>query len=80
MIGTLIQAELEELIREKKLGELRDVLVELDVSDIADIIMDLPPEDQGVIFRVLPRCPMCGCETWEQAPWSPFARAGAPLR
>ncbi len=31
------------------------------------------------IFRVLPRCPMCGCETWEQAPWSPFARAGAPL-
>jgi len=31
------------------------------------------------IFRVLPRCPMCGCETWEEAPWSPFARAGAPL-
>jgi hypothetical protein len=31
------------------------------------------------IFRVLPRCPMCGCETWEEAPWSPFARAGAHL-
>ncbi|HEX6700373.1 MAG TPA: hypothetical protein VF101_06535 [Gaiellaceae bacterium] len=32
------------------------------------------------IFRVLPRCPMCGGETWEQVPWSPFGRAGAPLR
>jgi hypothetical protein len=23
----------------------------------------------------LPRCPMCGGESWEQTPWSPFARA-----
>ena len=32
------------------------------------------------ICRELPRCPMCGGETWEQAAWSPFARAGADLR
>ena len=23
----------------------------------------------------LPRCPMCGGESWEQVAWSPFARA-----
>jgi hypothetical protein len=23
----------------------------------------------------LPRCPMCGGESWEQTPWSPFVRA-----
>jgi hypothetical protein len=27
------------------------------------------------VFRELPRCPMCGCEAWEQSTWSPFARA-----
>jgi rubrerythrin len=27
------------------------------------------------IYRVLPRCPMCGGESWEQKDWSPFARA-----
>jgi rubrerythrin len=27
------------------------------------------------VCRTLPRCPMCGNETWEQSAWSPFARA-----
>jgi hypothetical protein len=27
------------------------------------------------VFRQLPVCPMCACKTWEQASWSPFARA-----
>jgi rubrerythrin len=27
------------------------------------------------IHRELPACPMCGGETWEQAPWSPLTRA-----
>jgi hypothetical protein len=27
------------------------------------------------ICRELPVCPMCSGETWEQADWSPFARA-----
>jgi rubrerythrin len=27
------------------------------------------------IHRTLPTCPMCGGETWEQAPWSPLSRA-----
>jgi hypothetical protein len=24
------------------------------------------------ICRTLPRCPMCGGQTWEQTAWSPF--------
>ena len=31
------------------------------------------------IFRTLPRCPMCGGQTWEQRAWSPF-RATRGLR
>jgi hypothetical protein len=27
------------------------------------------------VYRELPRCPMCGGESWEQSTWSPFARA-----
>jgi len=26
------------------------------------------------VHSQLPRCPMCGGEAWEQAPWSPFTR------
>jgi rubrerythrin len=28
-----------------------------------------------IVHRTLPPCPMCGGETWRQAPWSPFSRA-----
>ncbi len=28
------------------------------------------------VWKELPRCPMCGGETWEQSDWSPFSRAG----
>jgi magnesium transporter len=55
MIGNILQAELEELIRDKKWDELRQALAVLDDADIAEIIVDLPPEDEGIIFRVLPR-------------------------
>jgi len=27
------------------------------------------------VYRELPRCPMCGGDSWEQAPWSQFTRA-----
>jgi len=26
------------------------------------------------VSSTLPRCPMCGGESWEQTPWSPFTR------
>ena len=28
-----------------------------------------------IVCRELPRCPMCGNDSWEQSAWSPFARA-----
>ena len=27
------------------------------------------------IVRALPLCPMCGGDSWEQTPWSPFKRS-----
>lgn len=55
MIGNLLQADLEDLIRSQQWNELRAALSGLDPSDIAELIIDLPSEDEGVIFRVLPR-------------------------
>lgn len=55
MIGSLLQADFEEIIGAKDWNGLREALSELDSSDIAELIMDLPPEDEGIIFRVLPR-------------------------
>ncbi len=55
MIGQLLQADLEEIIRAQQWDALREALVGLDVSDIAELIIDLPPEDEGFVFRVLPR-------------------------
>ena len=28
-----------------------------------------------IVSKELPRCPMCGGESWEQSTWSPFGRA-----
>jgi len=55
MIGTVLQADLEEIIRRKAWEELRNALSEFDPPDLAEVIIDLPPEDEGLIFRVLPR-------------------------
>jgi magnesium transporter len=55
MIGSLLQTDLEEIIKSKNWGELREAVCELDPPDIAEVLIDIPPEDEGVIFRVLPR-------------------------
>jgi magnesium transporter len=55
MIGTILQADLEQIIKRKDWEELRAALSELDPPDLAEIIIDLPEEAEGVIFRVLPR-------------------------
>jgi magnesium transporter len=55
MIGTVLQADLEEIIRRKDWNELREALSELDPPDVAEILIDLPPQEEGVIYRVLPR-------------------------
>lgn len=55
MIGSLLQADLEEIIQRKAWDELREALSELDPPDVAEVLIDLPAEEEGVIFRVLPR-------------------------
>jgi magnesium transporter len=55
MIGSLLQADFEEIIRDKDWEGLREALSELDPSDIAELIAELPSQDSGIIFRVLPR-------------------------
>jgi magnesium transporter len=55
MIGSLLQADFEEIIKAKKWDELREVLAELDSPDIAELIAEVPPADQGIIFRLMPR-------------------------
>lgn len=55
MIGSLLQADFEEIIAAKDWDGLREALAELPAPDIAELIMELPPEDEGIIFRVLPR-------------------------
>jgi magnesium transporter len=55
MIGSLVQHDLEELIREKNWQGLRDAMTGLDAADIAEILVDVPDEDDAAIFRVLPR-------------------------
>lgn len=55
MIGTLIQPELDEMIREKRWDDLREVMTELDPSDVADIVVEVPDEQDAAVFRLLPR-------------------------
>ena len=55
MIGSLLQADFEEIIQAKDWDVLREALAELPPPDIAELIIDLPSEDEGIIFRVLPR-------------------------
>ena len=47
--------EMRELIRLQSWNQLRDRLTDLHPSDVADLIIALPREEEGFVFRVLPR-------------------------
>lgn len=55
MIGTLLQTDLDEIIKNRDWETLRDAVGRLDPPDIAEVLMDLPSDDEGIIFRMLPR-------------------------
>lgn len=55
MLGAVIQTDIEELISERRWDELREALGGLHPADITELIIDLPPEDEAIVFRVLPR-------------------------
>jgi len=46
---------LKNLIAAKKWDEVRSELADYHVSDIAELIIELPTEQEGIVFRVLPR-------------------------
>lgn len=49
----LLQPEVEELVRLRQFGELREILHGLDSADVADIFQELTPVDAAVAFRIL---------------------------
>lgn len=66
MLGFLLKPEIEQLIQEGKLAELRDALSDLPPADVADALVDLPPESSAVVFRILPRA--LAAETFDFLP------------
>ena len=54
MLGNLIGPELKELIAERNFFALREAFAEWSPADIAECITDLAPEEQAVVFRILP--------------------------
>jgi magnesium transporter len=55
MLGTCLRPEIEELIKARNFSDLREALLELRPADIAEILADVPPQDEAVIFRLLPK-------------------------
>ncbi|HWB19228.1 MAG TPA: magnesium transporter, partial [Phycisphaerales bacterium] len=55
MLGQLLQPDLEELIEQKDWDALRDAITGLTDQDVAELMIELPTEDEGVIFRLLPK-------------------------
>jgi len=54
MIGSLIQPELGELIRQRNFNQLREILCDFPAPDIAEILGDLSADDKAVLLRILP--------------------------
>jgi len=55
MPATVSAVDVRSLIQAKKWGQLKAELEALHFSDIADLIIDLPTEEEGILFRVLPK-------------------------
>ena len=55
MLGHLLLPEIQEMVRAGDFAGLRDALSDFIPPDLAELLNELPPEDQAVIFRILPR-------------------------
>ena len=54
MFGQLLGPEIQALIQEKNFGALKEIFCEWSPADLADLIAELRPEDEVIVFRVLP--------------------------
>src|SRR2546422_4919634 len=55
MIGSRLQPELVELIRQRNFNQLREILSDFPAPDIAEILGDLSADDKAVLLRILPQ-------------------------
>lgn len=55
MLGKLLKPEYDELVRSKDWATLRETFSGMHPADIAEVIEDFPPEESGLLFRLLPR-------------------------
>ncbi|MCD6450956.1 MAG: hypothetical protein J7L64_01135, partial [Acidobacteria bacterium] len=51
----LLQPEVEELIKNKHWGVLKDVISTWHASDIADLFREIDAKDYAIILRILPQ-------------------------
>lgn len=55
MLSQLLKPEIEALIKERKLGTLKEILSDWSPTDIAELISDISEYEQAIIFRLLPQ-------------------------
>lgn len=55
MLGQILQPEILDLIEKRDFLSLKEVLIDWSPADIADLFSDLPPNEQAILFRILPQ-------------------------
>jgi magnesium transporter len=54
VLGKLIAPEIREMIAARNFSALRETFADWTPADIADCLTDFAPEDQAIVFRILP--------------------------
>jgi magnesium transporter len=54
MFGRLLGPEIRAMIQERNFTGLKEIFREWPPADMAELITDLPPEEQVILFRILP--------------------------
>ncbi|MCS7082161.1 MAG: magnesium transporter [Bacteroidetes bacterium] len=55
MLRELLGPEIQLLLQQRRLAEVRDTVVEWEPPEVARLVEALPPEERIVLFRLLPR-------------------------
>ncbi|MCH8325202.1 MAG: magnesium transporter, partial [Bacteroidetes bacterium] len=53
MLSQLLQPEIIELLKERKLSTLKEVLNDWDPTDLASLISQIPEKERVILFRLL---------------------------
>src|SRR5438874_5314200 len=54
MVGKILEPEIRSVIDARDFTALREIFREWPPADVAEVILDLPPDEQVIIFRILP--------------------------